>query len=89
MDLTRTAINTFATHASKLKPEITGTALKHLERKLQFKPNAFMDATKFIARVATILEVDHTAFIIPIEDKYGQLAGWYPILPQICSMGSK
>lgn len=86
MDLTRTAINTFATHASKLKPEITGTALKHLERKLQFKPNAFMDATKFIARVATILEVDHTAFIIPIEDKYGQLAGWYPILPQMCEL---
>ena len=28
MDLTRTAINNFATHCSKLKPEIEGSALK-------------------------------------------------------------
>lgn len=86
MDLTRTAINSFATHCSKLKPEIEGGALKSLERTLQFKPNAFMDTTKFIARVATILECEHTAFIIPIEDEYGQLAGWYPLLPQNCEI---
>ena len=86
MDLTRTAINSFATHCSKLKPEIEGSALKNLERTLQFKPNAFMDTTKFIARVATILECEHTAFIIPIEDAYGQLAGWYPLLPQNCEI---
>lgn len=86
MDLTRTAINSFATHCSKLKPEIEGSALKSLERTLQFKPNAFMDTTKFIARVATILECEHTAFIIPIEDGYGQLAGWYPLLPQHCEI---
>ena len=38
MDLTRTAVNNFATHCSKLKPEITGSALKHLEKTLQHKP---------------------------------------------------
>lgn len=32
MDLTRTAVNSFATHCSKLKPEIEGSALKSLER---------------------------------------------------------
>lgn len=86
MDLTRTAINSFATHCSKLKPEITGSAYKQLERTLQFKPNSFMDTTKFIARLATILECEHTAFIIPIEDKYGCLCGWYPLLPQLCEV---
>lgn len=86
MDLTRTAINSFAAHCSKLKPEITGSALKHLERTLQFKPNPFMDTTKFIARVATILECEHTAFIIPLTDKYENLIGWYPLLPQLCEM---
>ena len=40
MDLTRTAINSFATHCSKLKPEVEGSALKNLERTLQFKPTA-------------------------------------------------
>ena len=39
MDLTRVAINNFATHCSKLKPEIEGSAAKHLERVLQYKPN--------------------------------------------------
>lgn len=86
MDLTRTAINSFATHCSKLKPEITGAAYKNLERVLQFKPNAFMDTAKFIARVATILECEHTAFIVPIKDEYGLLAGWYPLLPHRCEV---
>ena len=86
MDLTRTAINSFATHCSKLKPEVTGTAKKRLEKILQFKPNSFMDTSKFIARVATILECEHTAFIIPIEDAAGELAGYYPLLPQHCEL---
>ena len=62
MDLTRTAVNNFATHCSKLKPEITGSALKHLEKTLQHKPNYFMDTTKFIKRLATYVAVEHTAF---------------------------
>lgn len=86
MDLTRVAINNFATHCSKLKPEITGSAYKHLERVLQFKPNYFMDTTKFIKRLATILAVEHTAFIVPIEDKYGNLCGWYPLRAQRCEV---
>lgn len=86
MDLTRTAIHSFATACSKLKPEISGSAYKHLERTLQFKPNAFMDTTKFIYRVATILECEHTAFIVPIEDSYGELGGYYPLLPQSCDV---
>ena len=86
MDLTRSAIHSFATACSKLKPEITGSAYKHLERTLQFKPNSFMDTTKFIYRIATILECEHTAFIVPIEDKYGELSGWYPLLPQSCEV---
>jgi len=86
MDLTRVAINSFATHCSKLKPEITGSAYKHLERVLQFKPNYFMDTTKFVKRLATILAVEHTAFIVPIEDKYGNLCGWYPLRAQRCEV---
>ena len=67
MDLTRTAVNNFATHCSKLKPEIEGSALKTLEKTLQHKPNYFMDTTKFIKRLATYVAVEHTAFIIPIR----------------------
>ncbi len=86
MDLTRTAINSFATHCSKLKPEVTGMAKKRLERVLQFKPNKFMDTAKFIARVATILECEHTAFILPVEDEIGELIGYFPLRPQCCEI---
>ena len=86
MDLTRVAINSFATHCSKLKPEIEGSAGKQYERILQYKPNYFMDTVKFIKRLATILAVENTAFIVPIEDNTGALCGWYPIRPQRCEV---
>lgn len=86
MDLTRVAINSFATHCSKLKPEIEGSAHKRLERVLQYKPNYFMDTVKFIKRLATILAVENTAFIVPIEDEAENLCGWYPIRPQRCEV---
>lgn len=86
MDLTRVAINSFATHCSKLKPEVEGSAAKHLERVLQYKPNYFMDTTKFIKRLATILAVEHTAFIVPIEDDGGNLCGYYPLRAQRCEV---
>lgn len=86
MDLTRAAVQRFASHCSKLKPEITGTEKKYLEKTLQFRPNYFMDTTKFLARLATILEVDNTAFIIPVEDEYGRTVGLYPLLPMRCEI---
>lgn len=86
MELTRAAIHSFASACSKLKPEFTGDGYKNLEKTLQFKPNPFMDTTKFIYRIATILSVNNTAFIVPIEDKYGEIVGYYPVLPQNCEV---
>lgn len=86
MELTRAIIHSFANACSKLKPEITGTAYKSLEKTLQFKPNPFMDTSKFIYRIATILSVCNNAFIIPIEDQLGDICGYYPILPQNCEV---
>ena len=63
-----------------------GSALKSLEKTLQHKPNYFMDTTKFIKRLATYVAVEHTAFIIPIEDEYGRLCGWYPLRAERCEV---
>ena len=82
MEITRAAIHSFATFCSKLKPELAGSAKKAMEKKLQYRPNPFMDTTKFLYRIATILSVNNTAFVIPIEDDLGRLAGYYPVLPQ-------
>ena len=82
MELTRASVHAFANLASKLKPEVMGSAYQSLAKTLQFKPNPFMDTTKFLYRLATILSVDTTAFILPL---YGEdmrtIVGYYPLLP--------
>lgn len=86
MELTRAAIHSFATFCSKLKPEMQGSAKKDLERILQFRPNPYMDTSKFLYRTATILSVNNTVFIVPIENEYGGLCGFYPVLPARCEV---
>lgn len=83
MELTRACVHAFAKMCGKLKPEIQGSAYRSLEKTLQFKPNPWMDTYKFIYRIATILSVDGTAFIVPLfgEDQK-TIIGLYPILPQ-------
>lgn len=80
MELTRAAVNSFATHVSKLKPEVNGNANKTIERALQFKPNALMDTKKYLYRLATVWSVDNTAFIVPLYDEKMHIIGYYPLL---------
>lgn len=82
MELTRAAIHTHAKHRSKLKPELTGSAKPALKSLLAFQPNPFMDTSKFLYRASTILDVDTTAFIVPLTDPTGTIiTGYFPILP--------
>ncbi|MGB4658039.1 MAG: phage portal protein [Mobilitalea sp.] len=82
MELTRAAIDRYATFCSKLKPEITGNAYKNLEKTLQYKPNPWMNTSQFLYRIATILKVNTTAFILPLYgEDYETIIGFYPLLP--------
>lgn len=83
MELTRSAINAIATSVSKLKPEYLGNAYKSLGKRMQYKPNPYMDTTKFLYRLSTILSVNTTAFILPLYDErdYKTIVGYYPLLP--------
>lgn len=89
MALTRAAIHARANLASKLKPEVSGTARKSLESVLQYRPNPYMDTTKFLYRVSTILDTNNTAFIVPVEDEAGMLVGYYPVVPQVAEVVDK
>lgn len=81
-EITRAAIHAFANHCSKLKPEVQGSAYSLLGKKMEYRMNPMMDTTKFLYRVATILEVDNTAFIVPIVEADGyKITGYYPIRP--------
>lgn len=79
MELTRAAVHSFATHVSKLHPEIKGNGNEAIERTLQYRPNALMDSKKYLYRLATVLMVDNTAFIVPLYDNHMNIIGFYPL----------
>lgn len=78
MGLTRASIHTFASHCGKLQPKITGMARLDLERILSYKPNPMMDTYSFLYKLATILKVENTAFIIPIYNDTMRIIGLWP-----------
>ena len=85
-ELIRAAINARATHISKLKVEIDGSARPALQNKLGHGPNQFQTWSQFMYRLSTILDVHNTAFITPIYDQYGEPSGIYAPLPRRCEI---
>lgn len=85
-ELIRAAINARATHISKLKIEIEGSAKPALQNKLRHGPNQFQTWSQFLYRLSTILDVHNTAFICPVYDQYGEPSGIYAPLPQRCEI---
>lgn len=85
---TRAAIHAIATHCSKLKPNVIGSAGKHYERMLQVRPNPWQTASQFLYRLATIYEVENNAFIIPIHSEYSatDIVGLFPVVPASCEL---
>lgn len=82
-ELVRASIDAVARNVSKLKIEILGdTPFKRLEP----APNSFQTWGQFLYRLSTILEVDTTAFIVPILDDYGRTVGVFPILPSTTTL---
>lgn len=83
MDLTRSAIHTIATHTSKLNMEVQGKANTNLARRLQTKANEIQDTSKYLYRLATIMQVTNNVLIIPTYNETTQLInGFYPLLAE-------
>lgn len=85
-ELVRSAIHAKATHISKLKIEIQGTAKPRLRTKLRNGPNEFQTWGQFLYRLSTILDMQNTAFIVPVLDDYMEMTGFYPVLPSRCEI---
>ena len=81
MELTRACVHTFATHCSKLQPNVSGTDARGVQAMLDSKPNPFMTGAQFVYKAATIYETQNTCFIVPILDRFDRLAGFYPVVP--------
>lgn len=84
--LVRSAIHARATHISKLRIIIHGSAKPKLRNKLRHKPNEWQTWGQFLYRLSTILDVQNTAFIVPVLDEFGETTGIYPVLPSRCEL---
>ena len=79
--LVRSAIEAKARHISKLKVEMQGNAQPNLKAKIKHKPNEWMTWPQFLARCSTILDCTNNLFIVPVQDKYLETIGFFPVLP--------
>lgn len=85
-ELVRAAINARATHISKLKVQVQGSAKPKLQTKLRTGPNEWQTWGQFLYRLSTILDVNNTAFIVPVLDDYLEPSGMFPVLPSQCEI---
>lgn len=85
-ELVRSAINARATHISKLSIQIQGSARPKLQTRLRSGPNEWQTWGQFLYRLSTILDVNNTAFIVPVQDYDGETTGLFPVLPTQCEL---
>ena len=85
-EIVRAAIDARARHISKLKVETVGTANPPLQSKLAQGPNQWQTWSQFLYRTSTILDVNNTAFIVPVFDERMVITGVFPVLPAMCSL---
>ncbi len=84
--LVRSAIDAKARNIGKLKITVQGAAKPKLQAKLRKAPNDFQTWYQFLSRLEVILEMQTTAFIVPVLDEYGETSGIYPVLPSRCTL---
>lgn len=85
-ELVRSAINARATHISKLCIQMQGSARPKLQTRLKAGPNEWQTWGQFLYRLSTILDVNNTAFIVPVMDDYLEVSGIFPVLPTQCTL---
>lgn len=85
-ELIRAAVDAIARQTAKLQVTFNGSALPHLRAALRPGPNSWQTWSQFLYRLRVILEMNGTAFIVPVFDEYGQLSGYFPVLPTQCEI---
>jgi len=85
-EIVRAAIDARARHISKLKVETVGSANPSLQSKLAQGPNQWQTWSQFLYRTSTILDVNNTAFIVPVFDERMIITGVFSALPNSCEL---
>lgn len=84
--LVRSAIEAKARHISKLKIELQGEAQPLLKTKIKYYPNQWQTWSQFLARCSTILDCTNNLFIVPVQNKWYETIGFFPVLPHNVSL---
>ena len=84
--LVRSAIHARATHISKLKISFQGDAKPGIVRNLTDAPNNWQTWSQLLYRTSTILDMQNTAFVVPVMDQYLNTVGVYTVLPSRCEL---
>lgn len=81
--MTRAAVERFASACSKAKPEVVGskTCKPRVRKLFETWPNDLMTWPAFLARCATIFEMDTTAFVVPGLDRDLNTVALFPLKP--------
>lgn len=85
-ELVRASVDARARHISTLKVAIKGSAKPKLQTMMKHAPNEFQTWSQFLYRLSTILDMQNTAFIIPVIDRLGEVTGYFPVLPSQCAL---
>ena len=80
-ELIRASLDAWGRHAGKLKPNISGSAMPELQKRMQVKPNAFNEWSQFMYQTATILGARNNAFIVKTRAEDGTPTGIINIVP--------
>lgn len=83
-ELVRSAIEARAEHISKMEVRIDGAAKPKLKNKLKLAPNEFQTWSQFLGVLSRRLDVNNTAFIVPVIDRFDEVTGIASVLPEKC-----
>ena len=85
-ELVRAAVDAKARHAAKLQYRMEGTARMKLWTATKSAPNPWMTWSQYTERCSNIYEVQNNLFIVPVLDEYGEVSGFFPVLPSECEV---
>ena len=88
-ELVRAAVDARARHVAKLQYRMEGHARQKLWTATQSAPNPWYTWPQFLERCSNIYDVQNNLFIVPILDKLGEVAGFFPVLPSSCEVVSR
>ena len=87
-ELVRSAVDARARHVAKLKYTMEGTARQKLWTATKTEPNPWYTWPQFLERCSNIYDIQNNLFIVPVLDRYGEMTGFFPVLPSTCEVVS-